>query len=125
MEWTTIINGFFALICGVDLVKLVTLKQTRTAKEIDNTSKLINLQNEALDRKKKEAEENAAEIKQLKNQVVSMQNQIIKLQGEVSSMRVGYEQSQVFRCDVIGCKKRIPPFNKEKYNELTGENESK
>ena len=121
MDWATIIVAFISALTGGGLLKLLTLKESRRAKKLENEK----TKNEIEDSKKDEVindwkeladqwyrylteERKASAAKDIK--LDEKDNEISELSKKNTALEVEVTRLQLTKCIKLNCPDRKPPF---------------
>ena len=118
MEWTTIIVAIVGALAGGGLVSLLTIRETKKGKQLENKEKEDN-------RWSKLCDELQDQIESLNERLVKKDERITDLEDTNAALHIKLDESNtalakatLLKCSKLACKDRIPPLG---YSELTPE----
>lgn len=118
MEWTTIIVAIVGALAGGGLVSLLTIRETKKGKQLENKEKEDN-------RWSKLCDELQDQIESLNERLVKKDERITELEDTNADLHIKLDESNtalakatLLKCSKLACKDRIPPLG---YSELTPE----
>lgn len=124
MEWTTIIVAIVGALAGGGLVSLLTIRETKKGKQLENKEKEEDIENKNSDRWEKLADQLSEQIEKLNIQITDLNNRLEKkdelleekndiisdLKTKLDKTRSRYIASDMCRCLRVECKDREPSW---------------
>lgn len=121
IDWTMVITSLIAMVTGGGIMKLLTLKQEKRSKDIDNAERIIERYEKMNDQIRADAEEDKRkykeetneakkQVKELTAKVNDLYARIGKLQKDLEMMQISYSNAAALKCENLNCKKRFPPL---------------
>lgn len=120
VDWTQIVTtAMTLLIGGGGLVTLVTLRERKNGALLENIAKVLESNSETNKEWREIAAERAKRCQELKEDLDRKDGKIDELYKSREDLtalldeeRTARAVAEVFKCDVVGCALRHPPFGK-------------
>lgn len=118
IELLPVISSF---VIGGGITALFTVKQDKQTKDLSNLKLIIQEYKDLNEQLKREKDEAIQEINQKRKTIDELQDAVDKLEKEMATMQqrlaqmeLFYKNADMLKCELIACKNRIPPMEKDK-----------
>lgn len=125
MEWTTIIVALISALAGGGVTSLVTMREKKKEKQIENKEKEENVKEKEDSRWEKLADQLQDQIENLNSRIDKKDARITELEDSNAELRHKLDEvnsavikATLLKCSKLRCADRIPPLG---FTELTPE----
>lgn len=125
MEWTTIIVAIIGALAGGGITSLVTMREKKKEKQLNNKEKEEEIESKNSDRWEKLADQLSEQIESLNERIDKKDARITELEDTNAELRhkldevnTDYVRANLLKCTTLNCLDRKPPLG---FTELTPE----
>nr|DAG73092.1 MAG TPA: hypothetical protein [Caudoviricetes sp.] len=119
-----IISTLLAFISGGGLIGVLTLRQTKESKSLDNAAKLVGEYKDLLDRYKEKSVQQEDQIIDLQKEVNDLKLKVSGLAQQLHTANLLVKAAELMKCENLSCSKRVPKLKGDELSEITEETEN-
>lgn len=119
-----IISTLLAFISGGGLIGVLTLRQTKESKSLDNAAKLVGEYKDLLDRYKEKSVQQEDQIIDLQKEVNDLKLKVSGLAQQLHTANLLVKAAELMKCENLSCTKRVPKLNGDELSEITEETDN-
>lgn len=110
MDWATIIVALIGSLGGGWLISLLTLRQTKKGKDIENKQKEDERWSKLCDEQQDQIEDLNVRLEKKDARIMDLEDQNANLHKSLNEVSTDRAICKILRCDVTACKDRKPPL---------------
>lgn len=118
MEWTTIIVAIIGALAGGGLSRLITVKESKKEKQLDNKEKEDNRWEKLADQLQDQIENLNERIDKKDARITELEDVNASLRHKLDEVNTDYVRANLLKCSSLNCMDRKPPLG---FTELTPE----
>lgn len=122
MEWFNILISAIATLVGLvgGGAGIYFWRENKAQKNIDNAKSLSDGWEKLYEKVALDNETKDKKLDELYNKYIELNDAVVENKKEIVNLRLELYRSECYRCEVLECKKRIPPMTDNKLSTLKG-----
>lgn len=118
MEWTSIIVAIVSALAAGGLTSLLTIRESKKGKQLDNKEKEDNRWSKLCDELQDQIENLNERLTKKDERIIELEDSNATLRQRLDETNTALAKANLLKCSKLQCVSRIPPLG---YSELTPE----